>query len=330
MHAFAVDPLRGVFVLVLLALAVGGALTLYALRAPGLPESPIFAPLSRESFLLINNLFLATACATLATGTLYPLLLTAVGGGTVSVGAPYFNATVLPLMMPVAALMIVGPLLNWEKNRVVAQEPLKIALIAVVAAQGIGLYLYGFKSFLGLLALMLGTWVIAGTLADAYRLGDARRAQRPRLLAHIGFGVAVIGMSGAAFSDVHTFSMRPHDTTEIAGYRIELESVAPVEGPNFSALRGLFRITHEGQAITMQPERRYYPSQGTLITDVAIHTNLIGDLYLVLGAPEDENEDADQARYTVRLHINPLVPWIWLGAAIMALGGVAGVLQKKR
>ena len=197
-HAFAVDPARGIFVLVLLALAIGGALALYAIRAPRLPDGPGFAPLSRESFLLLNNLFLCTALATLLTGTLYPLLLSALGGGAVSVGAPYFNATVLPLLMPVGALMALAPFIRWRNGdwRGVWQH-----LWPAVVFAGLGLalmlYLQGVTNVLGMIALGLGLWVMSASVIDARQGSGMTPLQRSRIIGHIGFGVMLLGLSGA-------------------------------------------------------------------------------------------------------------------------------------
>jgi cytochrome c-type biogenesis protein CcmF len=326
-HAFAVDPERGIFILGLLTLAVGGALTLYAFRAHTLPGTPLFAPVSRESFLLVNNLFLCTACATLLTGTLYPLLLDAVGGGTVSVGAPFFNITILPLMMPVAMLMVVGPFLQWHEGDLApALANLKFAFALAVLGAATGFYLCGFKSVLGAFALLLGIWVIAGTLTDARRLAGTRMQHLPRLLAHAGFGVAIIGMAGAAFSQEKAFQMQPHQVEEFAGYRIELADIEQIQGPNFEAARGIFHITRGSDfGITMQPEQRYYPVQGAAISDVAIHTNFLWDLYLSLGEEQDDGNGVKTR--TVRFHVNPLLPWIWIGGAIMALGGMTSLVN---
>jgi cytochrome c-type biogenesis protein CcmF len=328
-HTFAVDPARGVFVLLLLALAVGGALTLYALRAHMLPESPLFAPVSRETFLLLNNLFLCTACATLLTGTLYPLLLNAINGGIVSVGPPYFNAVVVPLLVPVFLLMVVGPMLPWEKGdlRAVVRQ-LRFACCLAMFGLGAGLYLFGFKSILGLVALTFGCWVVAGTLKDAQRQGARALAHLPRLLAHSGLGIAILGMAGSAFSEDYALTMQPSQSADVGGYHIEFTDLQPIKGPNYDAQRGIFNITRGDFSVTMRPEQRFYQVQAMALSDVAIHTNLLSDLYLSLG-DEQENTDGSKSR-VVRFHINPLVPWIWIGGTVMALGGVIGALQKKR
>lgn len=323
-HSFALDPARGIFMLALLACALGGALALYAWRAPSLPESTLFSPLSREGALLLNNLFLCSACATLLTGTLYPLLLAATGGGTVSVGPPYFEATVVPLLLPVLLLMTIGPLLSWKQGDLPkALAQLKAALAFACLALGGGFYLLGFKSVLGVAALALGVWLVLGTLSDARRLTH-KRPQLSRLLAHAGLGVSILGMAGSAFGFQHTFFMQVHDRAEFAGYRLEFAALDPIQGPNYEAERSTFYLWHGDHFLAvMQPEQRFYPVQGVALANVAIRTNLIRDLYLALGS-EEENADGTKIR-TVRLQINPLVPWIWIGAVIMALGGLLGL-----
>lgn len=329
-HTFASDPRRGLFILAILGLAVGGALSLYAVRASSLPESSVFSPVSRETALLMNNLFLCTACATVLTGTLYPLILDTLGGGTISVGPPYYNTTIIPLLLPVLILMAVGPFLRWHSSDLhAAVKGLRYAFALSLAGLAAGLYLYGTKSALGLVALTFGLWLLTGTLSDAQRLDrEAFRLQLPRLLAHGGLAIAILGMAGSAFSIEHDLLMSLHQVRTLDGYRLEFADLAEVEGSNFQSARGTFYVSHGNHTITMHPEERYYPVQGSSLTDVAIHTNLIGDLYLAMGE-EQHNDDGSVSR-VIRFHINPLVPWIWIGGTIMALGGLSGLVLQRR
>jgi cytochrome c-type biogenesis protein CcmF len=332
-HSFAVDPERGVFVLVLLGLAVGGALTLYASRAGALPESPLFAPVSRETALLINNLFLCTACATLVTGTLYPILLNALAGDIVSVGAPYFNATVLPLLIPLATLMVAGPLLRWREDEVKpVLRQLTLAFILSGIGLALGLYLYGFKGAFGLIGLALGAWVLGGVMADGKRFASTAASlapQLPRLLAHGGLGLVILGMGGTVFSEEHSLHMRLHDVAEVADYKIEFAELTQANGANYEAARGTFHITRkDGSILTLQPEQRFYPTQGVPLSHVAISTNLLANAYLALG---QEETDADGgASRDVRFQIDPLAPWIWIGGIVMACGGIFGAAQRRQ
>jgi cytochrome c-type biogenesis protein CcmF len=328
-HSFAVDPERGIFVLALLAVAVGGALALYAARAHRLTETPAFEPVSRESFMLLNSLLLCSSCATVVTGTLYPLLLDAVGGGTVSVGAPYFNATILPLMTPVAVLMIIGPLLRWQTDQTRKILPHLMTIFGFsLSGSLVALYIYGYRPIMGLLAVMLGLWVVFGTALDGYKNRTDISNHLHRLLAHAGFGLTIIGIAGSSFSHEYQFLMHPHQVEQAGDYRLELSGIDTVMGPNYQAARGIFHITGHDFAVTMQPEQRYYPTQNMALTDVAIHTNFLRDIYLAMGEEQDSG-DGTKGR-TVRLHINPLVPLIWIGGAVMALGGILRVMRREK
>ncbi|MBV8061539.1 MAG: heme lyase CcmF/NrfE family subunit [Alphaproteobacteria bacterium] len=329
-HSFAVDPARGVFILSLLALAVCGALTLYGMRADKLPESNLFSPLSREGTMLANNLFLCTACATLITGTLYPLLLNVITGGIISVGAPYFNSTVLPLLIPVAALMVIGPFLDWTEQR--PGQLLRILMPSLTLAGAtilLTLYVQGFHSVFGLVGFGLGIWLLAGTAQDGLRFKANLMPQLPRLLAHGGLALSILGMAGSCFSTEQNLSMQVGDRAMAGAYRLSFLSTQDAEGDNYSATRGLFQIEKDDQPIaTMQPEQRLYTIQGMPLSHVAIDTTAMGDLYLALG--EAERDDAGHIRYAVRFHVNPLTVWIWIGGAVMAAGGLSGVGQHLR
>lgn len=319
-HTFAVDPERGVFVLALLGIATGGALLLYAARAHRLPESPLFAPISREGAMLANNLFTCTACATLVVGTLYPLVLDAVGGGTVSVGAPYFNATVVPMMMPALFMMAFAPFLPWKQGDLRAAFAwMKIAAGLSLLVMIAGLYFYGMHHIVGIVAFGLGAWVVGGTLVDAYRGCRSLLVNLPRWLGHAGIGVAVIGMAGSVFNQEYAFSMRVGEAKDIGGYHLVFEKIGAVDGANYQAQRGLFTMTHNDESLVMMPEWRFYPVQAMPLSHVALRPNLARDVYLALG-----QEQEDQT-HVVRLQIHPLAPWIWLGGIIVTLGGFAGV-----
>jgi cytochrome c-type biogenesis protein CcmF len=322
-HSFAVDPERGIFVLALLGLATGGALILYAFRAHTLPESPLFSPLSREGAILLNNLFICTACTTLVTGTLYPIILDAVGGGTLSVGAPYFNATIVPLMMPVLFLMAFSPFLHWRRGDVPhALRAMKGALILSAAGDVIGAYIYGARHILGLLALGLGLWVVGGTLTDIYR--NRRNLVPPlaRYLGHAGIGIAVIGMAGSVYNQEFAFTMHQGETKTVAGYTISFDALNDVDGPNYEAQRGSFTVSKDGDSLQLYPEWRFYPVQGMPLSHVALHPDIFRDVYLALGQEQDDEEG--EKNHVIRFQIHPLAPWIWIGGIIGALGGLAG------
>jgi cytochrome c-type biogenesis protein CcmF len=340
-HAFATDPERGLFILVLLAFAIGGSLTLFALRAPQLKGGGVFAPISREGALVLNNLLLTTATLTVFVGTLYPLLLDALGGGKISVGPPYFEATFVPLMIPTLIAVAIGPMMAWKRGDAgAALARLRIAM-AVVAITVLGtLALADSGTALAALGTGLAAWLIAGSAvewAERVRLfrmplaGSLARARHlPRAawgmtLAHAGLGLLVAGVTGSsAWQTERIQVMQPGATVELAGYEVTLVEVVGIDGPNYTAERALFRVESDGRQIALlEPEKRFYPVEGSQTTEAAIHTTLIADLYAVIG-------DADgRGGWTTRIYHNPLVPWIWAGCVVMVLGGAVSLTDRR-
>ncbi|HEX6102467.1 MAG TPA: heme lyase CcmF/NrfE family subunit [Alphaproteobacteria bacterium] len=335
-HAFASDPGRGLFVLMLLAIAVGGALALYAVRAPAMAGGGLFQPVSREGALLLNNMLLSAAAATVFLGTLYPLFLDVAGGGAVSVGPPYFQSTFVPMMIPLALAAAIGPMLSWKRGDLLAAlERLWVAGIAAAAAVLAALWLKGFQ--VGpVIGLALASWLGIGTLtewAERTRLlrapfGESVRRARhlPRAaygmtLAHLGLAVLIAGVTAStAWKEERVLRMKPGDSVEIAGTVVTLQSVEPVVGPNYTAMQGRF-VTDGGAVLT--PQRRSYWVQGTVTTEAAIRTTGLADLHAVVG----EGSGADG--WVVRLYHQPLVPWIWAGALMMVLGGLVSLSDRR-
>jgi cytochrome c-type biogenesis protein CcmF len=340
-HAFAVDPARGAFILALLVVAIGGSLTLYAIRAPALKTGGLFAPISREGALVLNNLLLATAAATVFVGTLYPLFLDAVGGGKVSVGAPFYSATFVPLMVPLLVTLVFGPLLAWKRGDLAgALGRLKFAFAAAAAVALATFWLKTGGPVGAVFGMALAAWIFAGTAleyADRVKLlraplGESWRRARnlPRAaygmtIAHLGVAVLVTGVTASAWQVERVETMRPGDAVDVAGYSFRFAGTQPVAGPNYTAQRGRFVVTRDGAPVTiMQPEKRFYPVQRMPITDAAIHTNGFADLYAVIA-----DTAGDGGAWVVRLYYNPLVPWIWFGAIIMALGGLVSLSDRR-
>ncbi len=340
-HAFATDPARGVFILVLLVIAVGGSLTLYAVRAPTLQGGGLFAPISREGSLVLNNLLLATATGTVFLGTLYPLFLDAVGAGKVSVGPPFFNATFLPLMAPVILAAAVGPMLAWKRGdlRGVLSR-LWVALVVALAVTVGALAVTDGRVALAAVGMGLAAWLLAGVLiewAERVKLLRAspaevwRRARHlPRAsygmsVAHAGLALVVAGVTASsAWQSELIRSMRPGETATLAGYEFRFDGVHEEAGPNYRTLVGRFAVERNGRAVAMlSPERRTYPVERQTTTEAAIHTTWLADLYAVIG----EGDDAQG--WTVRLYHNPLVPWIWIGAVVMVLGGCLSLTDRR-
>jgi cytochrome c-type biogenesis protein CcmF len=340
-HAFATDPGRGVFILALLVIAIGGSLALYAWRAPQLKGGGLFAPISREGALLLNNLILTTAAATVFIGTLYPLVLEAAGGGKVSVGPPYYNATFVPLMAPLVAALGVGPLLAWKRGDLAAAlGRLKFAAAAVLVALVVtGAMTWG-RPVLGAVAIGAAIWLAAGVLSElAGRIGlgtltvgqsAARARGMPRsawgmTLAHLGLAGVIAGAAGTAlWTEEKILTMQPGQAAVIAGYDIRFEGAAERRGPNYVSLVATFQASRGGAPVVrLEAERRRYLVGGQDTTEAAIHTMASGDLYAVVGEAQKDGG------YVVRLYFKPLVAWIWAGAAVMVLGGLMSLSDRR-
>jgi cytochrome c-type biogenesis protein CcmF len=339
-HAFAVDPKRGVFILVLLAIATGGSLALYAWRAPALKTGGLFAPVSREGALVFNNLLLSTATATVFVGTLYPLFLDVVGGGKVSVGAPFFNSTFGPLMIPLVAALAVGPFLSWKRGDLVAAlSRLWAAGAAAIGAVVLTIWLTG-GPVTALIGMALAAWVIVGTVVELaervklFRLPLRQSWERARglpggawgmALAHAGVGVAIVGMvATTAWQSESIKALKPGESAELAGYVFQFEGVKQALIQNYRSDEGRFTVSRNGKYVaTLTPERRFYPTQKQTTTEAAIHTNWLSDVYVALGDPNEAGQ------WTVRMYHHPFVPWIWIGCLMMVAGGLASLSDRR-
>ena len=335
-HAFAQDPARGVFILGLLGLVIGGSLLLFALRAPLLKSGGVFAPVSREGALVLNNILLCSVCAVVVVGTMYPPFADLLLGQKISVGAPFFNATVLPLAIPLFAAMAVGPLLPWKRGRLwpLVEHAWWAALVAAIVA---GTCALGMK-ILPALAFGAAAWLILGSFAEVvertllFRAPVANSVRRARglpvavlgaAIAHAGMGVTVAGIAGMSLSSNKIVEAKPGDMFKVGGYEWTLLSVDSAKGPNYAARVASIEVTKDGRPVAiMRPSRRDFESQKQTTSDVAIRTNFLRDLYAVLGDERDGSA-------VLRLHVNPLAPWIWLGALIMASGGALSLADRR-
>ncbi len=351
-HAFANDPERGVYILLILALTIGGSFALYAWRAPLLKTTAVFSPVSRETALLVNNLFLTASALAVLVGTLYPIFADAMTGAAISVGPPYYNLVVGALFAPLLLLVPFGPLLAWK--RADAGRAAARLVWAFGAAVLAAIVTYAFMSdepVLSVLGAGLAVWLMAGALTDVAEramlfrvplpVSLSRLAKMPRgawgsALGHFGVGVSVLGVVGVtAWASESIRIMKPGDSTPVGAYVMTFAGVGPAIGPNYTADRAEIVVTRDGAEITrMHPERRFFPVQEMRTSEVSIHTSGLYDLYAVLG-----DKQADGVSYTLRLHHKPFAPWIWLGAVIMALGGLlslsdgrlrVGVPQRRR
>ena len=338
-HAFATDPKRGTFILCFLAVVIGGSLLLYAWRAPRVGLGGGFASVSREGMLLVNNVLLVTAAASVLLGTLYPLFMDALDLGKISVGPPYFDSVFAPLITPALFLMGVGPLAQWKKAEIPdLAKRLRWAFgVSLVTALILPIVLGQWTPLLSL-GILLAVWIISTavvSLRERIAHGDggsfmARLAGVPRaywgmLLAHCGIAVFVVGVTMVkGFEVEQDVRMNVGETSTIGGYTFRFDGVHDAMGPNYVAARGVFQVSRDGQETTvLYPEKRRYTATNQMMTEAAIDAGLVRDLYVSLGEPLEDGA------WSVRLYHKPFVDWIWGGCLIMALGGVLAVSDRR-
>jgi len=332
-HAFATDPRRGLFILAFLVLVIGASLLLYAWRAPSVGLGQRFGIVSKESMLLVNNMLLAAACAAVLLGTLYPLFLDAMGMGKISVGPPYFDTVFVLMMAPLMLLMGVGPLMRWKNDELtgVARRLRWAFALAVVAALATG-WVAGQVAPATTGGLVLAYWIMASIGVDLLErlrprsglggsiVGRARllpRAMVGMMIAHLGvallaFGVAMVKTYGIE-RDV---KMGPDSSTDLAGYHFRMVSVRNVDGPNYAAAQGLIEVSRDARVIAMlQPEKRIYRVQNNPMTEAAVDSNLLRDLYISMG------EQLPTGEWVVRVQHKPFIALIWIGCLVMMFGG---------
>ncbi len=333
-HAFATDPRRGVFLLMLFAVVTGSSLLLFALRAPKIGMGGRFALISRESLLLTNNVLLVVATGAVILGTLYPLILDALGLGKLSVGPPYFNTVFIPLMVPALVLMAVGPVANWKSAKVTAlTKQLRLpAGVALIAGIGVPFLLGRWSVFAAsgvALAAWIGTAVITGVIQRMRATRSGLLAQ-PRSwlgmhVAHLGIAVFVAGVTlVTGYETEQDLRMVPGDTATAGGYQLTFQGVNKALGPNYKADVGDVLLSRNGQALrTLHPEKRTYFSSDMPMTEAAIDANGLRHVYVALGEPLDEEA------WGVRIYYKPFVDWIWIGSILMALGGLLAISDRR-
>jgi cytochrome c-type biogenesis protein CcmF len=328
-HAFATDPTRGVFILIFLVLVVGSSLTLYAWRAPKSTLGGKFSLTSRETFILLGNVFLVVSAASVLLGTLYPLLIDALHLGKISVGPPYFNSVFVPIMIPLLVLMGIGPWTNWKNSNLldVIKRLWIAALVAVIAAALIP-FAMGEFTWLSSLGFLLAFWVISSGVLQIIRqakVGKPTRSFIGMQVAHLGIAVFVIGVTMVGtYQEEKDVRMLAGESVSVGGYQIQLQGVAAVPGPNYRAMQGTFLLTRNGKLeATMYPEKRSYFSSTMPMTEAAIDAGLTRDIYVSLG------EELEDKAWAVRVYYKPFVDWIWGGCLLMALGGVLAISDKR-
>jgi cytochrome c-type biogenesis protein CcmF len=342
-HAFATDPARGVFILAFLAIVVGGSLALFAWRAGTVGLGGGFDAISRESSLLANNVLLVVAMASVLLGTLYPLFLDALNLGKISVGPPYFDAVFYPLLAPAIFLMGVGPITRWSHAPLPELAVrLKWAFAVAVVAALVLPFVLGRWTPLVALGLFLALWIVATSVANLrQRLASSHHrglmaklaANSPSyygmLLAHLGVAVFIVGVTLVkGYEMEQDVRMAVGETVAAGGYEFKFLGVTPGPGPNYRALTGTFEVRKDGRLVeTLHPEKRIYNASGQSMTIAAIATGLAGDRYVSLGEPL--NNDDIAGAWGVRIYLKPFVDWIWMGAFLMALGGLIAVSDRR-
>ncbi len=337
-HAFATDPARGLFILIFLALVVGGSLLLYAIRAPYVKSSARFELVSRESALLLNNILLVVTAASILIGTLYPLVIDALGLGKISVGPPYFNAIFIPLMAPLAVLVGLGMLLRWKKDDIktllLRLRWLILACLAVALLVPLIMPFYDFRAVFG---VFLALWTAAVTvLALSDRIGRpgfcmARLKTIPlafygMTVAHLGISVFVIGITFTSIYSVEKdVRMAPGEKLDMSGYIFEFHGVKRTPGVNYVAEQGFLTVTHKGEQIArLEPQKRVYRVQKMPMTEAAIDAGLFKDLFVALGEPL-----GNKGAWSLRVYYKAFIRWIWLGALFMAAGGLLAACDRR-
>ena len=337
-HAFASDPTRGIFILVFLAIVVGGSLLLFAIQAPKIQSEGHFEPVSRDAFLLVNNILLVATTATILLGTLYPLVIDALGLGKISVGPPYFNGVFIPLTAPLAVFAGIGVVSKWRQDNV--KRLWQLLMVPLGSSLAIGLALaflphhFTWAAFIG---LTLASWTAIGAGFGVYdRLRnktDKWQALKQQPLsiwamttAHLGIAVFIVGVTlVSTYSEEKNIRLAPNQSLHLAGYDFLFHGVKPTEGANYTANQGHFTVTENRQLVAeLYPQKRIYNASGMPMTEAGIDANITRDLFVALGEPLD-----DDGAWALRIYYKPFVRWIWIGGLFMAFGGLLAVMDKR-
>ena len=317
-HTFALDPSRGIYILAFTALLGGYSLILYGINSKKFFNNNYFNSFSREGSILINNIFMVVVCATVFLGTIYPLIIEALTSNKISVGEPYFNSTVIPIMIPAILIMGIAPLLNWGK-----EDKLKIfkkttpAFLSTIGMTIFILIAYKPNSVLGVVGIILAFWIISNNLLILIKKN--KNYSKGMIVAHLGIGLLILGITGSStWQEEKILKMNINNQLQIKKYNIIFEKINEIKGSNYVALQGKFLVYDNNKKFIteLRPENRFYPITNIFTTEASINTNLFRDLYMVLGEGNSENG------WVVKIYYNPLVMWIWLGALIIFLGGL--------
>ena len=317
-HTFALDPYRGIYILIFTALIGGYALILFGIKSKKYFDNNYFVFLSKEGSILVNNILMIIVCATVFLGTIYPLLIEALTNNKISVGEPYYNSTVVPLMIPAILVMGIGPILSWGKDDIskIFKKILPNILITIVITFFTFL-IYKPFSFIGTTGILLCFWIISNNLTILFK--RVKGYSMGMIFSHLGVGLLILGITvSSVWQEEKIIKMQISNETKIQKYNIIFDDINEIKGPNYLALQGNFIVYNKKKKLItkLKPENRYYPVTNNFTTEASIHTNLFRDLYIVLG--EGNINDG----WTVRIYHNPLVIWIWIGSIVIFLGGL--------
>ena len=317
-HTFALDPSRGIYILAFMALLGCYSLILFGSKSKIYFNNNYFSFFSKEGAILVNNIFMIVVCFTVLLGTIYPLLIEAVTNNKISVGEPYYNSTVIPIIIPAIIVMGIGPILSWGKinKSELIRKVLPAAFVTIILTSFF-FFIYKSYSFIGVLGILLGFWIISNNLVIFYR--KKINYSIGMIIAHIGVGLLILGITGSSVWQKEKISkLHIGDEIKIKNYNIVFNKISEVRGSNYLALKGNFSVYDKNKNLitTLVPENRFYPITKSFTSEASIHTNIIRDLYIILG--QGNKNDG----WTIRVYYNPLVVWIWIGAFIIFLGGL--------
>ena len=320
-HTFALDPTRGIYILAFTALLGGYSLILFGLKSKKYIKNNYFSFFSKEGSILVNNILMVIVCATVFLGTIYPLLIEAFTNNKISVGEPYFNSTIVPIMIPAILVMGIGPMLSWgrEDKSKIFKKIFPSILLTIIITVFIFLF-YQSYNLIGIVGIILAFWIISNNFIILFQKIPNRSSGM--IIAHLGIGLLILGITGSSvWQEEKIARMKINSEIKIKKYNIVFKEINEIRGPNYVALKGNFLVYDEKKTIItkLKPENRFYPITNNFTTEASIHTNLLRDLYIVLG--EGNINDG----WVVRIYYNPLVIWIWIGALTIFLGGIVSL-----
>jgi len=319
-HTFALDPSRGIYILAFTALLGGCSLILFGTKSKKYFDNSYFSFFSKEGSILVNNILMVVVCATVFLGTVYPLLIEAFTNNKISVGEPYYNSTVIPILIPAILVMGIGPMLSWGKeNKLKTFKKILPGILLTTILTIFIFSIYQSYSIIGIAGIILSFWIISNNIIILMKYKNYSIGM---IVAHLGVGLLVLGITGSSiWQKEKIITMQIDSETEIEKYTIVFQKIDEIRGTNYVALQGNFLIYDKEKNIIvkLKPENRFYPVTKNFTTEASIHTNLVRDLYIVLG--EGNLKDG----WVVRIYYNPLVIWIWIGALVIFLGGIVSI-----